>query len=83
MPIRNIFSDPTIPTQFQINDLIHQDTYLLNGELHTWNGDTSDVFSVFSVSKDKGQFKIGSVPDMKEEDALEALDAACNMRFVL
>ena len=76
MPIKNIFSDLTIPSQFQINDLIHQETYLLNGELHTWNGDTSDVLSVFCANGENGQYKIGSVPNMKEEDALEALDAA-------
>ena len=76
MPIKNIFSDSKIPSQFQINNLIHQETYLLNGELRTWKGDASDVLSIFCANDEKGQYKIGSVPNMKEEDALKALDAA-------
>jgi glyceraldehyde-3-phosphate dehydrogenase (NADP+) len=35
----------TIPEEFQINTLLNQDTYLVDGELKKWTGQTTAVFS--------------------------------------
>ena len=34
----------SIPNQFRIEKQTHQSTYLVNGELKTWEGKTSDVY---------------------------------------
>ena len=31
----------TIPQEFQINELLNQDTYLVDGELKKWTGPTT------------------------------------------
>ena len=41
----------TIPTEFQITSLLHQDTYLVNGELKKWTGETSEVYSTISSTQ--------------------------------
>lgn len=81
MPIKNIFQDAIIPQEFQINGLIHQDTYLIDGELRKWTGKTSKVFSAIYTNDNSGNFSpkfIGTIPNMDAENALEALDAASN-----
>ncbi len=37
-----------IPSEFQITKLLHQDTYLVNGELKKWTGDISEVYLTIS-----------------------------------
>ena len=37
--IKNHFMS-TIPSEFQITNLLNQDTYLVNGELKKWEGET-------------------------------------------
>lgn len=65
-----------IPSEFSIKEVIHQKTYLVNGELKTWNGKTSEVYSTISSTDKYEPTLLGSIPDMEEKEALEALDAA-------
>ena len=79
MAITNIFQEPNIPKEFQINKPLIQDEYLINGELRKWNGETSTVTSAIYCKNDSGKLApkvIGTIPKMEKENALEALDAA-------
>ena len=67
---------PAIPEAFQITEEIHQRTYLVNGELRKWDGATSPVVSTISSTDEYAPTPLGSIPDMGEEEAMEALDAA-------
>lgn len=66
----------TIPEEFQIKEQIHQKKYLVNGELRTWEGNTTEVFSTISSTEEYKPTTLGSIPDMGEKEAIEALDAA-------
>jgi len=66
----------TIPAEFQIKEQIHQKQFLLNGELKTWDGNTTEVFSTISSTEEYKPTALGSIPDMGEKEALEALEAA-------
>ena len=66
----------TIPQEFQINSLLVQDTYLVNGELKKWTGETTSVYSTISSTQDYAPTLLGSIPFMGEKEALEVLDAA-------
>ncbi|WP_108247002.1 NADP-dependent glyceraldehyde-3-phosphate dehydrogenase [Muricauda brasiliensis] len=65
-----------IPEAFQITEEIHQKTYLVNGELRKWDGETSPVISTISSTEEYAPTTLGSVPDMGEAEALDALDSA-------
>ena len=67
-----------IPEEFQINDLLNQETYLLNGELKKWEGQTSPVFSTISSTEEYLPTILGSIPFMGEKEGLEAVNAAPN-----
>ncbi len=67
-----------IPAEFQINELLHQQTYLSNGELIRWNGKTDEVFSTISSSEEYKPTLLGTVPHMDKDTALEVLQSACN-----
>lgn len=69
-------SEAKIPEEFQITEQIHQKKYLVNGELKTWEGNTTEVFSTISSTEEYKQTALGSIPDMGETAALEALDTA-------
>jgi glyceraldehyde-3-phosphate dehydrogenase (NADP+) len=66
----------TIPEEFQIKDLLNQDTYLINGELKKWEGQTSPVFSTISSTEEYVPTILGSIPFMGEKEGLEAVEAA-------
>ena len=66
----------TIPEEYQIKETIDQRQYLVNGELKAWEGKTTEVFSTISSTEKYQPTLLGSVPDMGEPEALEALDAA-------
>ena len=66
-----------IPQQFQIKDTINQSTYLVGGELKSWSGATSEVYSTISSTEDYKPTLLGTIPTLGETEALEALDAAC------
>ena len=58
---------------------IHQRTYLINGELRSWNGPLENVRSPVCVRRRDGsleQVALGSYPIGGEQEAEEALDAA-------
>ena len=65
-----------IPKAFQIDNLIHQKTYLVNGELKKWSGATSDVYSTISSTEEYAPTLLGSIPLLEKEQAMEALESA-------
>jgi glyceraldehyde-3-phosphate dehydrogenase (NADP+) len=69
-------SKTSIPEEFQIKNPIHQKKYLVNGELRTWEGNTAEVFSTISSTDEYKQTLVGSIPDMGEAEAMDALNAA-------
>jgi glyceraldehyde-3-phosphate dehydrogenase (NADP+) len=56
--------------------LLHQETYLLDGELKKWTGPTSEVYSTISSTDEYKPTLLGSIPFMGEKEAMEAVDAA-------
>ena len=67
-----------IPDQFQIKKTISQNTYLVDGVLKTWTGETADVYSTISSTDTYKPTLLGSIPQLGEEHANEALNSACN-----
>ncbi|WP_242202773.1 NADP-dependent glyceraldehyde-3-phosphate dehydrogenase [Aestuariivivens insulae] len=65
-----------IPEAYKIDSLLHQNSYLVNGELKQWKGDTAEVFSTISSSEVYNPTLLGTVPQLGEKEALEALDSA-------
>jgi glyceraldehyde-3-phosphate dehydrogenase (NADP+) len=66
----------SIPVSFQIKNPIHQKLYLVNGELKHWEGASSDVFSTISATQEYKPTLLGSIPDMGETEAMDALNGA-------
>ncbi len=66
-----------IPQEYKITSLLHQDTYLVSGELKKWKGDTAQVFSAISSTKEYKKTLLGTVPNLGEKEAIEALHSAC------
>jgi len=67
-----------IPEQYQIKSLIHQNSYLVDGELRPWSGETSEVYSTISSTPNYAPTLLGTIPTLGEKEALEAMDAAVN-----
>lgn len=65
-----------IPKEFQITSLLHQDTYLVNGELKKWTGETSEVFSTISSTEKYAPTLLGTIPTMGEAAANEVVKSA-------
>jgi glyceraldehyde-3-phosphate dehydrogenase (NADP+) len=65
-----------IPEKYQIKDIISQKSYLVNGELRQWNGESSQVFSSISSTEPYQPTLLGSIPNLGEKEAIESLDAA-------
>lgn len=68
----------SIPEQFQIKSQIRQNSYLVNGELKSWSGESSEVYSTISSTNTYQPTLLGTIPALGEKEALEALDAAVN-----
>jgi glyceraldehyde-3-phosphate dehydrogenase (NADP+) len=66
-----------IPDEYKITTLKHQNTYLVNGELKSWKGDTAEVYSTISSTQVYKPTLLGTVPDLGEKEALEVLESAC------
>ncbi len=66
----------TIPEEFKITTLLHQNTYLVNGELKKWNKETMEVYSTISSTENYTPTLIGSIPSMGESEAIEVTNAA-------
>ena len=69
-------SKASIPEKFKIKSLVHQNTYLVNGELRKWSGNTSEVYSTISSTTEYKPTLLGSIPLLEEKQAMEALNAA-------
>src|SRR5690606_16107696 len=70
-----------IPEEFRVKELLHQDTYLINGELKAWKGKTTEVYSSIQTPDKNGEYAptlLGSIPYMSEPEAMEALDSSAN-----
>ena len=67
-----------IPDQYNIKKTIEQKTYLVDGQLKTWSGETANIYSTISSTESYQPTLLGSIPQLGEEQANEALDAACN-----
>ena len=65
-----------IPEQFQIKELVNQNTYLVNGKLIPWKGETSEVYSTISSTEDYKPTLLGSIPTLTKKEAIDALKAA-------
>ena len=51
---------------------------LVDGVLKTWTGETADVYSTISSTDTYKPTLLGSIPQLSEEQANEALNSACN-----
>lgn len=67
---------PPIPESVRLEAPIDQRQYLVNGELCTWDGPVSEVYSTISDAEPYAPTVLGSIPTMGEAEALEALEAA-------
>src|SRR6267154_2991042 len=70
--------ESSIPESVRLPGVIEQREYLINGELHQWQGSLSPVASPVFVKEGNGykQKIIGSTPMLTSKEALAALDAA-------
>ncbi|MEN3324694.1 NADP-dependent glyceraldehyde-3-phosphate dehydrogenase [Mariniflexile soesokkakense] len=67
-----------IPNEYKITSLIHQKTYLVDGELKTWSGKTTEVYSTISSTENYKPTVLGTIPELGEQEALGALNSALN-----
>ena len=67
-----------IPPEFEIKDEIKQDNYLVNGNLVKWDGEFSPVYSTISSTPEYKPTLLGEIPSLGKNEAIEALDSACN-----
>lgn len=67
-----------VPEAYQIKEPLHQNTYLVNGQLKPWTGTTTNVYSSISSTESYQPTLLGSIPSMGENEALEALTSACD-----
>jgi len=67
-----------IPPEFQINELIKQTEYLVNGELRIWKEDCQEVYAPICIRTETGlsQKLLGTYPLLPENLVLEGLLAA-------
>ncbi|MEY8021730.1 NADP-dependent glyceraldehyde-3-phosphate dehydrogenase [Muriicola sp. SD30] len=65
-----------IPDPYKIDKQIHQKTYLVNGELKAWDGAVTEVFSTISSTEKYEHTILGSIPDLGEKEAMDALEGA-------
>ncbi len=79
--MKNIFANNNIPEIYKIKEPYIQDTFLINGALKEWKGNTSNVYSPIFTTNFEGKLAptlLGEIPDLGEKEALHALDAAVN-----
>ena len=65
-----------IPIEFQINAPYIQDTYLVNGKLKKWTGETTPVFSTISATAAYTPTLLGTIPAMGASAADEVVASA-------
>ncbi|NGM60915.1 NADP-dependent glyceraldehyde-3-phosphate dehydrogenase [Sphingobacterium sp. SGG-5] len=79
LDLETLFSEENnIPAEFALSEQIDQREYLSNGEMLTWDGQISEVFSPICVKTKDGlqRKRIGSYPVCTEQESMQALDAA-------
>jgi glyceraldehyde-3-phosphate dehydrogenase (NADP+) len=70
-----------IPKAFRIEELIHQNRYLVDGELKPWKGKTREVYSPVRTVNENGEYAptlLGTVPELSSREGIEALQSACD-----
>jgi glyceraldehyde-3-phosphate dehydrogenase (NADP+) len=72
--MKNTFKE--VPNEYKITSLVNQNTYLVEGELKEWRGATAEVYSTISSTENYQPTLLGTVPDLGENEALEALSSA-------
>tara|TARA_R110002050_G_scaffold94765_3_gene197357 strand:+ start:96882 stop:98474 length:1593 start_codon:yes stop_codon:yes gene_type:complete len=65
-----------IPEAYKITSLLHQKTYLVDGELKAWKGDVTEVFSTISSTPEYKPTLLGTIPNLGEEEAIATLNSA-------
>jgi glyceraldehyde-3-phosphate dehydrogenase (NADP+) len=76
--LNSLFVDENqIPAEYRIEEL-HQREYLVNGEMRSWDGEVSEVYSPICIPGPDGLQRklIGSYPLGTEKEAMDALEAA-------
>ena len=66
-----------IPEAYKIQSPLHQNTYLVSGEIKKWEGETSNIYSTISSTETYKPTLLGSIPNQGKQEALEALESAC------
>lgn len=77
--LENLFwEEKDIPKEYLLEEQIDQRTFLSNGEMKTWDGSVSEVFSPVCIKTKDGlvRKRIGSYPVCTEKESEEALSAA-------
>src|SRR4051812_48898034 len=59
----------TIPAEYRIDAPFAQDTYLVEGELRKWTGQTIPVYSTISSTENYEPTLLGSIPGMGAPEA--------------
>ncbi len=67
-----------IPQDYKITSVLYQNTYLVNGELKPWSGETAEVYSTISSTKTYQPTLLGTIPQLGKTEAIEALESACD-----
>ena len=67
-----------IPDNYKIKTLVNQENYLVSGNLVKWKGEFSNVYSTISSTKEYKPTLLGKIPSLGKDQAIEALDSACN-----
>ncbi len=70
--------DSLLDPKDALSEPIHHTTYLVDGQLKSWKGDVAQVYSPIRtlVNGAEEPVHLGSAPDLKKEQGLEALSAA-------
>jgi len=77
--IQSIFPDEQdIPPEFSLKEPIHQNQFLVDGNLHTHDGPSQEIYSPIFLKSNSGfsQKLIGTVPSLTEDESLVALQSA-------
>tara|TARA_R110002049_G_scaffold9962_1_gene49630 strand:- start:7953 stop:9545 length:1593 start_codon:yes stop_codon:yes gene_type:complete len=67
-----------IPEAYKITSLLHQNTYLVEGELKQWEGETAEVYSTISSTETYKPTLLGTIPQLGENEAMDALSSSLN-----
>ena len=65
-----------IPDKFKIKTLLHQTTYLVDGELKPWKGEIAEVYSTISSTEAYKPTLLGTIPQLGKDEAMEVLQSA-------